>query len=294
MNVSASNKVISIADRRHVASSLQPDIERVSRALAGRFRDLVPRAVDEVVESYVARDARGETVQLKVLSARAATDSRAREQLFSEVKAAARLTHPNITATSGPEEILGVTFYVVEHKQDARTLREMLAHEGWLDVAGAARIADQIACALDYAHQVGVLHLRLDPESLLIEPDGWVSVTGFGAEAGRSHRAQGYKAPYASPELTAGAAADKRSDLYSLGAVLYEMLTDRTPYDSDDAGYVRQKQMSDAPSPPHLISLNVPESVSAVVMKLLELEPSKRFRSAAEFQAALDAATNQL
>ena len=268
------------------------NVERVRRALSGRFNNLGPHGIAGDIESYLAGDARGETVHLRVLSAHAASDTR--EMLIDEIRAAAKLTHPNIVATSEPAEILGVQFCVVEHKQQAQTLHEMLANEGWLDVAGASYIADQIAGALDHAHQIGVLHLRMDPQSVLVEPDGWVTVTGFGAEIGRARRAENYKAQYASPELVAGAAVDQRSDLYSLGAMLYEMLTDRTPYDSDDADHIKHKQMSYAPSPPHLISLDVPESVSAVVMKLLELEPDNRFRNAAAFQAALDAAINRL
>ena len=89
-----------------------------------------------------------------------------------------------------------------------------------------------------------------------------------------------------------GKTVDHRSDLYSLGAALYEMLTDRTPFDSNDADYVRQKQENFTPSPPHLISMDVPESVSNVVMKLLDREPARRFDTASAFQAALDDAVN--
>lgn len=289
--MSASNKVVSIAGRR-LMSHAGHDIERVRRALSGRFNNIAPHGIAGDVERYLAADTRGETVHLSVLSAHAASD--ARKMLIGEFRAAARLTHPNIVANSEIAEILGVQFCVVEHKGDAQTLHEMLANEGWLDVAGASYIADQVAGALDHAHQIGILHLLLDPESVLVEPDGWVTVSGFGAETGMARRAENYKAQYASPELVAGAAVDQRSDLYSLGAMLYEMLTDRTPYDSEDADHIKHKQMSYAPSPPHLISLDVPESVSGVVMKLLELEPDNRFRSAAAFQAALDAAVNRL
>ena len=295
--MSATNKVISISERRHVTSGATPagpDLERARRALSGRFTSLVPHGMAGDIDSYLATDARGETVLLNVLSARATSEPKMRDSFFDEARSAAKLTHPNIITTSEPEEILGVEFYVIEHKRHARSLHEVLAYEGWLDVTTASQIADQIAGALDYAHQIGALHLRLEPECILVDPDGWITVTGFGPETGRARCSQNYKAQYVSPELVAGAAVDQRSDLYSLGAVLYEMLTDRTPYDSDDSEHIRRKQQSDAPSPPHLISLDVPESVSAVVMKLLEIEPGKRFRSAAEFQAALDAATNQM
>jgi eukaryotic-like serine/threonine-protein kinase len=291
--MSATNKVVSIADHRHLGSLVAPDLERARRALSGKFNNLVARGIAADVESYLACDARGETVHLNVLSASATSDVRARELFVNEVEAAAKLTHPNIIATSEHDEILGVHFCVVEQKRHARTLHEVLAYEGWLDVVTASEIADQIASALDYAHQVGVVHLRLDTESVLIEPDGWVSVASFGTRAERPHRSKNYRAQYAGPEVVAGTAVDHRGDLYSLGAVLYEMLTDRTPYDSDDPEHIKQKQTSDVPSPPHLISADVPESVSAVVMKLLELDPDNRFGSAAEFQAALDAASNQ-
>ena len=295
--MSATNKVISISDRRPMSSGETPfghDIERARRALSGRFTNLVPHGMAGNADTYLASDARGETVLLNILSDRATSEPHTRESFFAEARAAAKLTHPNIISTSEPEEILGVEFYVIEHKRHARSLHEVLAYEGWLDVTAGSQIADQIAGALDYAHQVGALHLRLEPECVLVEPDGWVTVTAFAPETGRTRGSRNFKAQYVSPELVAGAPVDQRSDLYSLGAVLYEMLTDRTPYDSDDAEHIRRKQMSDAPSPPHLISMDVPESVSAVVMKLLELEPGKRFRSAAEFQAALDAATNQM
>jgi serine/threonine-protein kinase len=159
-------------------------------------------------------------------------------------------------------------------------------------------MSDQIASALDYAHSAGVLHLNLQPKNVLVEPDGWVSVKGFGLEATErmawayQDRALTAAAPYMSVEQATGAKVNHRSDLYSLGAILYELLTDRVPFDSDDAGYVRQRQMTDAPAPPHLISANVPEEVSKVVMRLLEKNPDDRFDSAAAFQAALDGALN--
>lgn len=294
-----SNKITNIAERRQGARPIalsapnRPDVERVRRALAGRFGDFKQGSIFGDLESYLVRDARGETLELKVLSAEATSDENARELFLSDARAAAKLVHPNISTTTEPEEILGVLFCAIEHKQDARTLRELLDHDGWFDVASAARIADQIASALDHAHQIRVLHLRLQPECVLVEADGWVTIGDFGAEAAGSRRSRMPAAPYASPEQAAGGAVDHRSDLYSIGAVLYEMLTDRTPFDSDDADYVRHRQRSLAPAPPHLISTDVPEPVSSVVMKLLEPEPDSRFATAVAFQSALDDAVNQ-
>ena len=299
MSSSVTNKITNIAERRQggrpaaLSAPDRPDVERVRRALAGRFADFKQGNIFGDVESYVVCDRPGETLELKVLSAEAACDANARELFLGDARAAARLVHPNISTTTESEEILGVLFYTVEHKQYARTLREVLDHDGWFDVASAARIADQIASALDHAHQIGVLHLRLQPECVLVEADGWVTITDFGTEAADCRRWKMPAAPYASPEQAARAAVDHRSDLYSIGAVLYEMLTDRTPFDSDDADYVRHRQQSLAPAPPHLISMDVPETVSSVVMRLLEQEPDNRFASAVAFQAALDDAVNQ-
>jgi serine/threonine protein kinase len=294
-------RVVSIGDRRRDAiaaprpvAAAAPGIERVRQALANSFNVSKALKSDSEVERYLARDMRGKTVQLRVLSALATTNAGARESFYLEAQAASRLEHMNILAVSNAKQTRGVDFCVVEYKQDARAIRDLLDHNGWLDVKTAAGIADQIASALDHAHQTGVLHLQLQPECVLIEPDGWVSIADFGIAAnGGSLRSRGPRAPYASPEQLVGAPVDHRSDLYSLGAVLYEMLTDRTPFDSNDPDYVRRKQASFMPSPPHLISMDVPESVSNVVMRMLEREPDKRFDCAAAFQAALDDAVHQ-
>jgi serine/threonine-protein kinase len=238
---------------------------------------------------------RGETVQLKVLSKRAALNAGARELFYFSAHAASKLEHMNILGVSNAEQVNGVDFCVVEYKPAARTLREMLDSNGWLELPIAARMADQIASALDHAHQIGLLHLQLQPDCVLIEPDGWVTIGDFGIEAKLgSLRSRGLLAPYASPEQLMGLTVDHRSDLYSLGAILYEMLTDRTPFDSNDPDYVRQKQESVAPAPPHLISMDCPEPVSEVVMKMLERDPENRFKSAAAFQSALDNVSGEL
>ncbi|HXF38390.1 MAG TPA: serine/threonine-protein kinase [Blastocatellia bacterium] len=280
--------VVNIDDRRHNRLNVEPDIERVKRALAAEFAELKPLGSYSFVERYVGNAAGGEAVELRVLSARASRDRAARELFYLEADAASRLDHMNIPGTSKPEHTGGIDYCVIEHKPNARSLRALLHNDGWLDVKDAAGIADQLASALDHANQQGVLHLKLEPGCVLIEPDGWVTLADFGIDA-RNAIASGRqpRAPYASPEQSTGGELDLASDLYSLGVLLYEMLTDRSPFDSNDAEYVRQKQMTSMPAAPHLIFPDVPEAVSAVVMKLLATEPKHRFASAAAFQAAL-------
>ncbi|HKP87654.1 MAG TPA: serine/threonine-protein kinase [Blastocatellia bacterium] len=282
------------------AAAAQSNGEQIFHALSTRFDVLKPLGADERAWYYLARErGSGGTAHIKVLAPHVARDARQRELFYLESYAASKLAHFNIARTGEPQELHGFCFCAVEQKQDAWTLRELLDRNGWLDIERAIEIADQIASALDHAHWLGVLHLRLQPESILVEPNGWVTVKDFGIESGAKsdwayrERAVMLRAPYASVEHARRARMDHRSDLYSLGAILYEMLTDRVPYDSDDDDSVRQKQLSYPPAPPYLLSMDVPEAVSNVVMKLLANDPKNRFDSAVDFQTALDDALNQ-
>lgn len=238
----------------------------------------------------------GITVQLEVLHPTLATDARQCEFFHLEAHAAAKLSHFNIARTSKPQEVGGIHFRVIEYKPEARTLRDLLSRNGWLALDKACDIAGQISSALDCAHGLGVLHLQLSPDCVWIEPNGRVMLSGFGIDAAPqlawAHAERGRRLPatYASVEQASNEVCTARSDLYSLGAIFYEALTDRVPFDSDDEDYVRERQLQSLPAPPHLISLDVPAAVSEVVMKLLEREPRDRFNSAAEFQVALNAA----
>jgi serine/threonine protein kinase len=273
------------------------DGHQVERALSTRFDVLKPLGADDRARYYLARERASQgSLLIKALAPHLARDLRQRELFHLESYAASKLSHFNIASTGTPQELGGVYFCAVEDKREARTLGDLLDRNGWLELDRAVEIADQIASALDHAHSLGVLHLQLRPESILVEPGGWVMVKDFGIESraeldwAHRERAGRLAAPYLSVEQAAGGKVDHRSDLYSLGVILYQMLTDRVPFDSDDDDYVRRKQLSYDPAPPHLISTGVPEAVSGVVMKLLEKGPNNRFARAADFQTALYAA----
>src|SRR5204863_2514 len=184
-------RVINIEDKRRYdviaahrdASGSQPGLERVRKALANRFDVMKTLESGSEIERYLARDARRETVQLKVLSARA--DALTRELFYRSAQAASKLSHVNILTTSKAGLENGVDFCVVEYKQDAQPLDVLIDQNGWFDIKLAAGVADQMASALDHAHQTGVLHLALQPECILLEPDGWVTIADFGIEAKR-------------------------------------------------------------------------------------------------------------
>jgi eukaryotic-like serine/threonine-protein kinase len=281
------------------ASVQLADMERIANAMSYRFDVLKALGADAGCEYYLAREiVQKNLVGLKVLRAHVARDVIKREMFYLESNVASKLSHFNIVRCGKPEKIEGIHFSVFEYKQEASTLRDLLDRGGWLAIHKAVEISDQIASALDYAHSAGVLHLNLRPENVLVEPDGWVSVKGFGLESRARmdwayvERSQAMAAPYLSAEQAMGEKMDHRSDLYSLGVILYELLTDRVPFDSDDVDYVKQRQVKDGPAPPHLISMVVSEEVSSVVMQLLQRDPNNRFQNAAAFQTALDSAIN--
>jgi len=280
--------------------AVPPGVEQAEAVLSKWFQAVQLASNDGRRLRFTARGgSAGIPVRLELLHPALANNARQRELFYLEAYAAAKLSHINIARASKPQELDGVHFRVVEYKAEARSLRDLLSRNGWLALDKACDIAAQISRALDCAHAAGVLHLQLSPDSVWVGPDGSVTVACFGIDAApqlawaHGERGRLLPATYASAEQASGQVGTARSDLYSLGAILYEALTDRVPFDSDDEDYVRERQLQSPPAPPHLISLDVPESVSDVVMKMLEREPRDRFNSAAEFRVALDEARRE-
>jgi serine/threonine protein kinase len=285
-----------ISAARQKRIDIDPASERVA-VLSSRFDSL--RLIGECggAAFYLARERRANAhdglIRLKVFSGNAESDSRQLELFRLEATAAAKLSHRNIVKTGLPKEIEGVHFSVMECHAE-RTLKDLLDRAGWLDAEVAVEIVRQVADALEYADTLGVLHLRIQPESILIDSDGSVRLTDFGLEAGselawahqeRSHHSAAH---YISPEQVSGQTVDSRSDLYSLGILLYKMLTDRLPFDSANLSAIRQKHVTHSPPPPHLYGVDLPLWMSEVITRLLEKDPANRFQDAASFRQALD------
>lgn len=263
----------------------------LSRALGDRFTELVPDAISDRAAYYIARETGSDQqVRLKVLGARTDADL---ELFYLESQAAARLSHPHIVQTREAEEAGGVHFCVIAYEPGCQLLSARLKRQGWLEQREAVEIVTQLAQALEYAHESGALHLRLQPDRILLAPDGAAAISDFGVMANSRlgwasrERGQDCAPPYISPEQLAGGAPDHRSDLYALGVILYEMLTDRVPYDTRDLEQLRRKHLITSPLAPHLLSTGVPEALSGVILGLLEKQPGARFRSAAAFESAL-------
>lgn len=272
----------------------------VCEALSSRFESLTLIRTFAHSGFYLARDRNSSPqnaqVMLRVFSGQSEGGQLALFQL--EACSAAKLSHRGIIRAGPSQELNGVHFCVMENPSGAETLTKLLDREGWLDPRIAVGIAHQIADALEYAHRCGVLHLQIHPECILIEPDGTVVLADFGIDGrpdlswARTARSAFCPVRYASPEQTGERPLDFRSDLYSLGVVLYKMMTDRLPVDSEDADSVRQKHISHSAVSPHLFCSDIPLSLSAVVARLLDKDPARRFQDIADLRIALESSAN--
>ena len=264
------------------------DLQSISSVLHPRFTllELLDESDDSAI--FLARDERAKSegldllVKLKVLSEQARLDRKKLELFYLEARAAAKLSHKNIIKTWEAEQVGNLHFCAIEHKPDCESLRNLLDLKAWLDTQLAAAITLQIAEALDYAYRQGVMHLRLQPKSILIDREGTALITDFGIEKrhelrwAQQERAQNMPAFYCSPEQASGQDVDVQSDLYSLGVILYEMLTDRLPFDYQNPDVVLHKHRTQMPEPPGVFRSDLPAPISAVVMSLLEKQPVKR------------------
>lgn len=211
-----------------------------------------------------------------------------------EIQSAAKLTHPHIIKSGNPEQLEGIHFFVSEYRAEALSLRTRLTRQGWFSVQQTIDIAKQIAEALHYAHQCEVLHLSLEPDKVLLDQNGNVTLTGFGVpttggrEWAMKKRTADCPIIYLSPEQLAGETGDQRSDLYTLGVLLYEILTDLLPFNATDKNQLIQKIALRAATPPHLFRSDVPEALSAIISKLLATNPALRYQEAAALRADLN------
>ncbi|HET9604629.1 MAG TPA: protein kinase [Gemmatimonadales bacterium] len=242
---------------------------------------------------YLAHDLRHDReVALKVLRPEISAEIGA-ERFLREIKLAAGLTHPHILPVFDSGEADGLLFYVMP-SMEGRSLRERMDRERQLPLADALRITREVASALDYAHRHNVVHRDIKPENILLHEDAAMvadfgigkALSGEGASLTQTGLSLGTPA-YMSPEQAAGElGADGRSDLYSLGCVLYEMLAGEPPFTGISAQAIIAKRFI-SPIPKIRTTRDVPEAVDSAVTRALARTPVDRFASAAEFAAAL-------
>jgi serine/threonine-protein kinase len=242
-----------------------------------------------VAEVYLARDRKlDRDVAFKRLRQQYARDEEVVERFEREAKSAASLSHLNIVSVydrGGDED--GLYYIVMEHVPGGN-LKERILEEGPLSPEEAATIALQVARALRAAHECGIVHRDIKPQNVLLTESGEAKVADFGiarAVAASTVTKTGFvvgTAHYLSPEQALGHPATPRSDLYSLGVVLYEMLTGEVPHDAETQVGIVMKHVSGRPLPPKDVNPDVPEELDAVVARLLARDPEDRYRDADE------------
>ena len=261
----------------------------------GRYRVLEKLGSGGMAEVYSAEDSQlGRRVALKVLHRRYAEDPQFVERFRREASSAAGLQHPNVVGIYDRGEWDG-TYYIAMEFVEGRTLKDIIVEKGPAPPAAATDIVLQILRAARYAHKRGIVHRDIKPQNVLIDQEGRVRVTDFGiARAGTSDMTETGSimgtAQYLSPEQAQGRPVDARSDLYSIGVVLYELLRGEVPFDAESPVSVALKQVNETPLPPGQLNPEVPPALDAVVMRALEKDPARRFADADEFIAALEAA----
>jgi beta-lactam-binding protein with PASTA domain len=261
----------------------------------GRYRITGRIGSGGMADVYCAEDSHlGREVAIKMLHRRFARDREFVERFRREASAAASLNHPNVVNVFDRGEHDG-TYYIAMENLPGRTLKEIIQREAPLSQRRTIDLGIQILRAAGFGHKRGIIHRDLKPHNVIVGPDDRLKVTDFGiARAGASEMTETGSimgtAQYISPEQAQGHRVEAASDIYSVGIILYEMLTGRVPFEGDSAVAIALKHVSEQPRPIRSIRLDVHPLVEAAVMRALAKDPTQRYRTADEFIAALEGA----
>lgn len=272
-----------------------PMSEQDLRVLGGRYEIHRRLARGGMAQVYLARDrSLDRPVAIKELVPEFATDPSFVERFRREAQAAANLAHPNIVGVYDWGTQDGTYFIVMEYI-DGPSLSQVIRRDGPLHPRRAAELAGEVAGALGFAHSRGVVHRDVKPGNVLLTGSGQSKVTDFGIARALSSPDEDLTqagsvmgtATYFSPEQAQGLPVDPRSDLYSLGVVLYEMVTGRAPFVGDAPLAIAYKHVQDRPAAPSTIITDLPRGIDAIIMKLLSKRPDDRYASAEELRMDL-------
>ena len=258
----------------------------------GRYLVLRKLGTGGMANVYLAEDQElGRRVAIKILNDRHAADDQFIERFRREASNAARLSHPNIVSIYDRGEAQG-TYYIAMEYLEGHTLKELLLSRGPAPVPTAIEYVRQILSALGFAHRNGIVHRDIKPHNVVVGEDGRLKVMDFGiARAGTSQMTEVGSiigtAQYLSPEQARGAPVDQRSDLYSLGVLLYELLTGQPPFAGDTPLEVAMKHISSPPAPPSSLRPDIPRDLDFVVLRALAKNPAERYQSAEEMEREL-------
>ncbi|MCR5541945.1 MAG: Stk1 family PASTA domain-containing Ser/Thr kinase [Ruminococcus sp.] len=266
----------------------------IGKKLDGRYEITELIGVGGMADVYKAQDVMEDRpVAVKILKPEFSGDEEFLRRFRNESKAIAVLSHPNIVKIYDVGFTDEIQFIVMEYI-DGITLKEFIEQQGVLKWKDALHFITQILRALQHAHDKGIVHRDIKPQNIMLFTDGTIKVMDFGiARFSRidgktlSDKAIG-SVHYISPEQAQGDMTDERSDIYSVGVMLYEMLTGRKPFDGDTAVNVALKHMQEMAVPPREIMPSIPEALEEIVYHAMEKQPAQRYQSAAEMIRDLD------
>ncbi len=254
-------------------------IEELGKGGMGR----VYKALDKEVNAKIA---------LKLVKPEIASDKKTIERFRNELKVARDIAHKNVCRMYdlGKEE---GAYYITMEYVSGEDLKSFIRRSGVISVGKAISIANQVCEGLIEAHRLGVVHRDLKPQNIMIDNEGNAKIMDFGIA--RSLRAKGITGSgvmigtpeYMSPEQVDGKEADQRADIYSLGVILYEMVTGRVPFEGDTAFSIGVKQKSETPRPPKEINEQIPEDLNRAILKCMEKEKENRYQSVGELHSKL-------
>lgn len=264
----------------------------------GRYRVIDLLGTGGMADVYLAEDQNlGRKVAVKLLHERFARDQEFVQRFHREASAAAGLQHKNVVNVFDRGQFDG-TYYIAMEFLAGRTLKELIRAEAPMAPQRAVAICAQILAAARVAHRSGIVHRDLKPQNIIVDEEGTVKVTDFGiAGVGKSDVTESGAvmgtAQYISPEQAHGKEVGPASDLYSIGVVLYEMLTGKVPFEGDTAVALALQHVSAPPPRPSAAVPGLSPAFDAVIAKAMAKQPAERFASADEFTAALGAALGQ-
>lgn len=261
----------------------------IGKILGGRYEIIEKIGEGGMAIIYKAQDLRLKRfVALKVLNEKLAKDPEILSRFLREAQSAARLMHPNIVNVYDIEEFKGLNYIVMEYI-DACNLKMIIEKQAPFDRETALKVFKQIANAVKFAHENGIIHRDLKPQNVLVNSMGLLKVTDFGIARAVTSSSLTHTGTmmgtvqYFSPEQAQGKPVDRTTDIYSLGIILFEILTGKLPFEGDNLVAIALKQVQEEPPAPSIINPSVTPAMDRVVLKALSKNPGDRFQDMEEF-----------
>jgi len=275
--------------------TLETPIEELTTGstFAGRYQIIEELGHGGMGRIYRAVDKKlNEEVALKMIRPEIASEKRTIERFHNELKLARKISHPHVGRMYELLEEKGVHFITMEYVR-GEDLKSSIRRFGQLPISKSISIAKQICEGLAEAHKIGVVHRDLKPSNIMVDKEGNAKVMDFGIA--RSLKTKGITGEgvsvgtpeYMSPEQVVGKEADQRADIYSLGIILYEMMTGRVPFEGETPFSIAAKQKSEQPENPKKLNPRIPEDLSRLILKCLEKDREKRYQGAGEVLSEL-------